>query len=326
MEIPLMSIYRATAATVLLALSGTALASTASDTDTTTTTHAQAIARVEAAQQALAAAQAEYLAAQAELTAAQAEAAGVVTTNSASTQPESEGAAGSGESASAAARKLAWNEGWEYAFSAGISGASGNNENFAGRIKLTGDRKTETMETSAYASYLYSTSEGQRSASRGELGFNNDWLLEGPWRYFAQGKYEYDGFQAWQHRISGAVGVGYEFINNDKTTLIGRAGLGGSFETGKNADEKFVPEGLLGLDWTHQLSKNTKLTAGTVYYPSFNNLGEFRWNNNAGIEVLLDDETGMTLNAGIEHRHDSDPGMGIRPNDVDYYMGVGWKF
>ena len=320
-----MSLTRATTTIVLLALSGTALASTASDTDTTTTTQAQAIARVEAAQQALIAAQAELLAAQTE--AAQfATTTATTQSSTTSTQPESADAEGSGESASAAARKLAWNEGWEYTFSAGISGASGNNENFAGRIKLDGQRTTDTMETTAYGSYLYATSDGTRSASRGELGFNNDWLLEGPWRYFAQGKYEYDEFQAWQHRLSGAVGVGYEFINTDKTTLIGRAGLGASYEMGKNADEKLVPEGLLGLDWTHQLSPNTKLVAGTTYYPSFNNLGEFRWNNNAGIEVLLDGETGMTLNAGIEHRHDSDPGMGIRPNDVDYYMGVGWKF
>jgi len=34
----------------------------------------------------------------------------------------------------------------------------------------------------------------------------------------------------------------------------------------------------------------------------------------------------MTLNAGIEHRHDSQPGTGKKPNDVLYFMGLGWSF
>ncbi len=320
METPFMSITRP-ALIVLLALTGTALAST-SDTDTTTTTQAEALARVEAAQHALAAAQAE-------LRAAQAEAARFSTTTKSTTrssQPESADAADSSEPATEAVRRPAWNEGWDHAFSAGISGASGNNENFSGRVSLTAERNTDTSETKAHASYIYSTSEGQRSASRGELGLHHDWLLDGPWRYFAQGKYEYDEFQAWQHRLSGALGVGYEFINTDKTTLIGRAGAGASYEFGSNADETLVPEGLLGLEWSHKLSTNTTLKANSTYYPSFNNFGEFRLNSGAGIEVVLDAETGMTMNAGVEHRHDSDAGTGIRPNDIDYYMGIGWKF
>ena len=246
--------------------------------------------------------------------------------SSATSTSQSQPTKADGKEASEAAQDLAWNEGWKYSFSAGISGASGNNENFSGRVLLGGERFTEAMETKIRASYLYSTSEGQRSASRGELNIQNDWLLEGPWRYFAQGKYEYEEFQAWQHRLSGAVGAGYEFINNDKTTLIGRIGLGGSYEFGSNADEKFVPEGLLGLDWSHKLSTNTTLVATSTYYPSFDDFGEFRLNSGAGIEIVLDAETGMTMNAGIEHRHDSTPGIGIRPNDVDYYMGIGWKF
>jgi len=297
-------------AIALLTLSGSAFANNRNE----------AIQRVEAAERALELAQAELAAARAE--AAQYAQSSETTESTAETQPESAPA----EEASEAARKLAWNEGWEYSFSAGISGTSGNNENFSGRVNLKGDRKTDSTETHAYASYLYSTSDGQESASRGELGFKNDWLLDGPWRYFAEGKYEYDEFQAWQHRLSGAVGVGYEFINNEKTTLIGRAGVGASYEFGSNADEKVIPEGLLGLDWTHQLSENTKLFAGTTYYPSFDELGEFRWNSAAGIEVVLDAETGMTMNAGVEHRHDSSPGSGVRPNDVDYFMGIGWKF
>jgi len=219
-----------------------------------------------------------------------------------------------------------WADGWDWTAALGMTGSSGNTENFGARAALSGERKTSATETSIALSYIYGTSEGQKNTSRGELKVRNDWLTDSKWRYFVQGKYEYDEFQQWEHRLTGAVGVGYEFIKDEKTTLLGRGGFGGSYELGGVADEKFIPEGLVGLDWTYQYSKNTKLTASTTYYPSFDDFGEFRWNNRAGLEVIMNEETGMTLTTGFEHRHDSDPGTGFKNNDVNYYMGLGWKF
>ena len=219
-----------------------------------------------------------------------------------------------------------WSEGWDWSASVGFTGSSGNTESFKARAALDGERNTSKYETTVGLSYIYGSSESDKDTSRGEFKVRNDWLTDSKWRYFAEGKYEYDEFQAWDHRLSGAVGVGYELIKNDKTTLIGRVGLGGSYEMGGSAHEEFVPEGLVGLDWTHQYSENTKMKASSTYYPSFDDLGEFRWVNTAGIEVVMDAETGMTLNTGFEHRHDSAPGSGFKPNDVDYYMGLGWKF
>jgi hypothetical protein len=220
-----------------------------------------------------------------------------------------------------------WADGWAWKAVAGINGASGNSENFSARASLDGERKTSKYETSLGLSYTFSASDGDKDTSRGVAQINNDWLTDSKWRYFATGKYEYDEFQQWDHRLSGAFGVGYELYKDEKTTiLIGRIGVGGYYEIGDMADEEFVPEGLIGLELEHQYSENTKITADTTYYPSFDEFGEFRWDTNAGIEVLMDADSGMSLNAGISHRHDSQPGAGQRPNDLEYYMGLGWNF
>lgn len=295
---------------VVVALAGVAVGvSAGADVDS-------AQRRVEEAQRAVELALAELRAAEAELADAQGG-----TGRRSVAQPES------GDQASAAIEdEPGFFGGWDYSLSAGITGSSGNSENFSGRVRLDGERLTEAMETRIHAQYLYETSDGQQSASRGEAGIKNDWLLDGPWRVFANGLYEYDEFQAWQHRLSAAGGVGYEFVKNEKTTLVGRVGAGGSFETGANADEEFVPEGYAGLSLSHKLSEATSFEASTEYFPSFDDAGEFRMTNSVGLEVILDAETGMTFGAGAEHRHDSDPGMGIKPNDLDYYMTIGWKF
>jgi len=281
----------------------------------------RARARLEAARAALLAAQREYDAARAELALAQSDA----TARGVRSQPD-EGGESADEAEAPDPAPASFLEGWDFSVEAGIVGSSGNSENFSGRIRLDAQRLTETMETRAHASYLFERSGGTRSASRGEVGVRNDWLLDGPWRLFANGLWEYDEFQAWRHRFSAAGGVGYEFINNDTTTLVGLVGAGASFETGNMANEKVVPEALLGLDFAHDLSSKTSLTASTRYHPDLEDPKEFRLTNRAGLEVTIDEETGMTLGAGAEHRHDSNPGMGIDPNDVDYYLTLGWKF
>lgn len=302
-------------AAIVAILAGSASSSLAADTNANT------LERLEAARIAFEEAKAELEAAQEQYAVETGAAVEVETTNDSSSRAQPADA-----EPETPADPSSWADGWDWSANVGFNGATGNNENFSARMSIGGKRATSKYETTLGLSYIYGSSEGEKNSSRGQFDLRNDWLTEGKWRYFAEGKYEYDEFQAWDHRVSGAVGVGYEFIDDDKQTLIGRVGLGGSYEFGDNADEEFVPEGLLGLDWTYRLSENTTFNASTTYYPNFDDFGEFRWNNNVGLEVVMDAETGMTLNTGFEHRHDSDPGSGIKSNDLDYYMGLGWKF
>lgn len=305
---------------VLIACAGSAALTHADDTKAD---RAAAFERLEAARLAFEAAKAELEAAQRE--AAEVSGGSIQTeggSDNAAAQPEGEPA----DEPAQPEDPISWADGWSWNAVVAANGASGNSENFSARMSLTGERFTSKYETTLGLSYTYGKSEGVQNTSRAVADLRNDWLTEGKWRYFVQGKYEFDEFQAWDHRLSGALGVGYEFYNTEKTTLLGRVGFGGSYEIGGQADETFVPEGLLGLDWRYQWTQNTKLTASTTYYPSFDEIGEFRWNSNAGVEVVMDEESGMTLNAGVEHRHDSQPGAGQRPNDLEYYMGLGWSF
>ena len=314
------SIMSKTATIALIACAGLAPMSMAS---TTEAERAAALQRLEEARIAFEAARAELEAAQQEaaaVTGGAVVAEGATTTEAQTNQP-ADGEEDMPEDPNS------WADGWSWKAVAGVNGASGNSENFSARASLDGERKTSKYETSIGLSYTYSTSDGTKDTSRGVAEIKNDWLTDSKWRYFAVGKYEYDEFQQWDHRLSGAVGIGYELYKDEKTTiLIGRLGVGGYYEIGNMADEEFVPEGLIGLELEHQYSENTKFTADTTYYPSFDDFGEFRWDTNAGVEVVMDAESGMSLNAGVSHRHDSQPGAGLRANDLEYYMGLGWNF
>lgn len=264
-------------------------------------------ARVEAARAALAEAEAALAAAQSDVEAA--EAAEAQALDDAGLTP-----------------KQSFFDGWDGRVGVGINGSQGNDETFNLRIAFTAERLTDRMETFFDATLTYESDDGDQTASRFETGIRNDWLFEdSPWRLFAQARYETDDQEDWDHRISGAAGVGYEFISNDKTTLVGRAGLGGSQRLG-GSDEGFRPEGLLGLDLTHKINDSMDLRAGTEFLPSFDEFGEFRLNSYGELRVALAEESNMFVSTGVQHRHDSDPGEGSDPNDLDYFLTLGWDF
>ncbi|MCL4220620.1 MAG: DUF481 domain-containing protein [Phycisphaerales bacterium] len=290
------------AGTVLSVAAGVALAQSGED----------AAARAQAARDRIAALEAELAAAKAELAAAEAAASapGAVPTD-----PGSE-----------PAYTPSWLEGWKGSVEVGLAGSDGNTEQASFRTGINASRQTESIETKVGLNYLYATSNGEETANRLGINLRNDWLLkDSRWRVFAEAEYEHDEFQDWEHRIAGFVGVGYQFIKRDRTNLVGRAGLGGSQELGGD-DEGFHPEALFGLDFDHKINERQKLTASTDFYPSLDEMGEFRWVNRAAWEVTVDPETSMFLRLGAEHRHDSNPGENFKHNDLNYFLTLGWSF
>jgi putative salt-induced outer membrane protein YdiY len=215
--------------------------------------------------------------------------------------------------------------GWTRSVDLGINGSSGNSDTFNGRIALNLARKTTRMETTAGALYLYQRDNEGVTKDRGEANFRNDWLLkDSRWRLWAQAKGEYDADADWTARVSSAAGVGYEFIQNDKTTLIGRVGLGASREFGGMSND-VVPEGVLGADFTHKINDRNSVFANVDYFPDLSEFGEFRTVSKAGWETIVDPDTKLNLKLGIEHRYDSDPGD-AEASEIDYFVTMGWTF
>ena len=221
---------------------------------------------------------------------------------------------------------FAW-DAWDKTIDVGINGASGNSESLTLRLQIGAERKTDTMETRANALYRLSRQSGGTTENRFRFDVLNDWLPpEGSKiRWWARGAYEYDQFQAWDHRVSGSAGLGYEIVNNDKHTLVGRAGLGGS-QTFGDDDEDFRPELVLGLDYTYRIDERQRLVAGTEYLLDVSDTENWRTNSSARYEVLIDPTNGMNFQTGVTHRYDSNPGGSAKKNDTEYFATIGWRF
>src|ERR1043165_4211417 len=140
--------------------------------------------------------------------------------------------------------------GWKGSVELGLNGSEGNSPSLNIRGAVTGERKSETMVTSGSLVYSRASEHYVVTKNRFEANARNDWIFEkgAPWRYFLTAKYEYDDFQEWLHRVTLGNGIGYAFIENDKTFLLGRAGFGVSREFVGGAN-RWVPQGILGADF-----------------------------------------------------------------------------
>ncbi len=215
---------------------------------------------------------------------------------------------------------------WSGSVLFGLNGSDGNSENLSVRAGFNAERKTDAMHTKFWANYTYATDDGNKSESKGELGGRNDWFIKDtPWLVFVDGLIEYDEFQSWNWRLSAHGGIGYAFIRNDETTLIGRVGAGFNQTLG-GPDEEFTPEGLLGVDFSHQITERQKIYANVDYYPSFRSFPDYRLWARAGWEIIIDPEASLTLKVGVEDKYNSNPGENIKKNDIDYFVLLGWSF
>lgn len=214
---------------------------------------------------------------------------------------------------------------WEGNVELGMNGTDGNTETFNVRLGVTAKHKTETLVRSLQFTTIQKSANGVTTANTALLDGRLDWPMPGTrWNYFIHGLAEYDEFKAFDVRLSGDTGFGYEWIQNDMTTLISRSGLAFSHEIG-GPDNTVHPELLFGGEYKHKFNPTHSVSFKTDYYPKVTDFTDFRLNSQASWEIALAQAWGLSLKLSIIDRYDSTP-QGKRPNDLDYSTLLLWSF
>jgi putative salt-induced outer membrane protein YdiY len=216
--------------------------------------------------------------------------------------------------------------GWERKFELTFSGAGGNSDNQDLNVGFRGGYEDDHKRWALAALYSYSESESVRSENEFYAELTRDWLYPGSrWFGFANGRYDWDDFKDWDHRISAAVGVGYQIIDDDVWSVAGRLGVGGN-QTFGGTREEFTPEGIAGLNGNWRINALQMLTFRTTFYPSFDDLGEYRNLSEVNWEYTLADDADVAVKLGVSNEYDSSAEGDTDPNDFKYQGGLVWGF
>lgn len=215
---------------------------------------------------------------------------------------------------------------WTKHVGAGLSGSGGNSDTLdataAARAKL--ERPDKRWEFSS--DYFYGKARGETNKNKLNAYLIRDWLwLESRWFISAQGRYEFDQFEDWDHRASLFAGPGYQFIKTQETSFLGRLGLGVTRTIGGENDE-WTLELELGLDGSWQINEYSQFLAKATVFPSMTDQGEFRALTSLDWITKISQDGTLNLNLGLKNEYESDPSGDAARNDIDYYARIGYDF
>jgi putative salt-induced outer membrane protein YdiY len=207
---------------------------------------------------------------------------------------------------------------WDTGIELGINGSSGTSESLSVRTGGYIKRESRFSKLDLRTNYNYTTNSGLATQNNAELDVRNDWLLDdrSPWTLFGTGNLFYDEFQAFDLQTSANTGVGYRFVHDPGLDLIARLGGGASREIG-GPDDRWVPESLVGFEYSQQLSATQKFYGKLDYYPEWEEIGEYRLVADTGWEIVLVQPSNLSLKISATDRYDSTPN-GAEPHLLNY--------
>ena len=214
---------------------------------------------------------------------------------------------------------------WEGNVELGLSGTEGNSQTFNVRFGLTAKHKLDHLVKSLQITSIQKSADGATTANTALLDGKLEWPMPASkWNYYVHGLAEYDEFKAFDYRLSGDTGLGYEFIETEMTTFIGRGGISASQEIG-GPDDELKPELALGGEYKHKFNATHSISGKVDYFPNVTEFDDFRLNSQASWEIALSSAWGLSLKLSVIDRYDSTP-QGARPNDLDYSTLLLWQF
>lgn len=215
---------------------------------------------------------------------------------------------------------------WSGRVEAGLNGSTGNTNLSNFRAAASARRESESMIFDISASYRLTRRDGDESQNRLFSQARNEWRIPNTnWRYiFVQGSLELDRFRDYDARLAGTVGVGYQLIDQEKMSLVGRVGLGAAQEFGgPNGDVQ--PEAFAALEFRRELNDRMRLRAAAEIFPDLIDFGEFRSRVDGSLEIDLDNSASWRLRLGFENRYETNSGR-AEPNDFDYFASLVYSF
>lgn len=215
---------------------------------------------------------------------------------------------------------------WESHFTLGAVGSFGNTDTQSVTLSINSVRERENEVLKLDLSYYLGMTDGDRTDNRLTAGARQDWLIpDSRWLYFAQGRYDFDEFQSWDYRLGAHAGIGYKWIDEEDFKATLRAGAGVNKEFNSD-DDGYRPEALAGisLEWT--LSEKQSFNLESMIYPDLEETGEFRLITTANWSLMVDEESNISLTAGVFYEHQSEVDTGIEKDDVKIHVGLQFNF
>jgi putative salt-induced outer membrane protein YdiY len=194
---------------------------------------------------------------------------------------------------------------WKSQLEIGAGGQSYVNNTANFRLSFKTVRANQDTSTAYDLTYYYNRVNGNNDKNELTTGLRENWLMaDSPWYFFALGRYDYNQFGDWNHRLSTRAGPGYDIIKTPKIKLTGEMGFG-LYKQYNAVIEDVVPEASLGLNFLWKPTPRQTLALSGTFLPEFRVLGRYRAVTSAEWQLRVEDVENLNFKIGIADEYAS---------------------
>lgn len=217
---------------------------------------------------------------------------------------------------------------WSGSISLGLQLQRGNTDtaDVHSEVKATRTAPREELHLRFYSDYGETDSETDQNKAFGQAKLK---VFQTDRRYlFGTTDMEYDELENLDLRAQLFGGLGYKFMDAERSKLVGEigAGLTGEFFDNAAGDEETLEaSGFLNVEWTRHLLEKAVFSQALTFFPSLSDFGDFRARSESTITSPLGD--GWAIKLSLIDDYDSDPeSEGAERNDLRLISSVEYTF
>ena len=216
--------------------------------------------------------------------------------------------------------------GWNRRIDAGLNGSEGSSVSTNATAGLNFNYKDKDKRWLVTGRYALQRNKKRITSNNAGIDIRRDWLLpDSPWFVFATGRYQYDQFQSWEHRIVLSTGPGYNLLKREKQTLDVR--IGPAYTRDFSGEDANKVEVLWAMDYSWNPWDRVKLTLSNEFYTElWTDAGQFRNVTSGQWTTRLLDEPALSLIVGVNNEYETDLKPPSKNNNLKYHTTLGVDF
>lgn len=214
---------------------------------------------------------------------------------------------------------------WHGAIRTAVTKTAGNTENTTGLLRADAVRRTERDRITLGAGWNYRETEDELT-ERNAYGFGKyDFFMTK--RLFAYGNFrlESDEFKDLALRTIIGGGLGYQFVETDRTNFYGEAGVAYVNEDFDEAEDEDYTAGRLAYNFQHWLAKDVlRFLQAVEWLVSVEDTDDWLLNTDTSLRLKI--STRWSADASVIYSHDNSPAPGTEEEDILYALGLAYEF
>ena len=217
-------------------------------------------------------------------------------------------------------------QGWKRSIELGFNGRTGNSSltNLTGGLDFRFEDAFRRWKIDGR--YFYNEDDDGVGDNNAIVNFGRDWLNPGSrWFARASGRYQYDQFESWRHRLNLIVGPGYHLVKREAHELDVILAPSFTREFGGRQEKK--AEAMLAFEYAWKPASRYEFSiSNQAFLEVTPNAGELRNHTKADLKISLLEEPALSFKIGAVNEYETDPAEDDENNDVKYYLSLGLDF